>query len=130
LREQMAGGRIQGGWSDDTTLHVAQHLLATLRDFGVLGGGTRKHIAPKYLPVSAFAFIALLRHRELRSGDLVVDDPDWRLFFLPRLGVERLFLEAHQEHLLEYYAAGRVVRITFPSESLEDYARILVARPH
>ncbi len=130
LREQIADRRTESEWSEDTTLHVAQHILATLRDFGVLQGANRKQINIPFLPVTAFAFIAMLRHRELRSGDRLVDDPDWRVFFLPRLGVERLFLEAHQEHLLEYYAAGRIIRITFPVEHLEDYARFIVARAH
>lgn len=130
LREQMANHRIESEWSEDTTLHVAQHILTTLRDFGVLQGASQKHISLPFLPVTAFAFIAMLRNRELRSGELLVEDPEWRVFFLPRLSVERLFLEAHQEHLLEYYAAGRIIRVTFPVESLEDYARFLIARAH
>lgn len=130
LREQQAAGRMGKGWGDITLLRVAQHLLATLRDFGVLAGAVNKRITPPFLPVDAFAFVAKLRQRDVRSGDLLLHDLDWRIFFLPQLGVERLFLEAHQEKLLEFHAAGRVVRITFPADTLEAYARFLVARTH
>ena len=60
----------------------------------------------------------------------MLSSPAWRLFFLSDIGVERLFLEAHQGKLLEYYAAGRVVRIEFPAVNMEDFARVLVERAH
>lgn len=130
LREQVAAGLTATAWSEETLVNVAQHLLATLRDFGVLAGAVRKRITVPYLPLHAFCFLAHLRYRELGSGDSALNDPEWRAFFMPALGVERLFVEAHQQRLLEYQAAGRVVRITFPALSLEDYARSLVARSH
>ena len=49
------------------------------------------------------------------SGAKLVEHPDWRLFFLPREGVERFLFEAHQRGLLEYHAAGSVTRLTFPA---------------
>jgi hypothetical protein len=42
--------------------------------------------------------------------------------------VERFFIEAHQEHLLGYQAAGSVVRIDFPADTLTDYAHILLEK--
>ena len=62
------------------------------------------------------------------SGVKLVEHPDWRLFFLSREGVERFLFEAHQQRLLEYHAAGSVVRLTFPAETLEDYAHVLTQR--
>lgn len=56
--------------------------------------------------------------------------PDWKLFFLPREGVERCLFEAHQNHLLEYHVAGTVTRLTFPASSLEEYAHVLAERAH
>jgi len=47
------------------------------------------------------------------------------MFFLPREGVERFFLEAHQHGLLEYHVAGSVTRLTFPVATLEEYANVL-----
>ena len=40
--------------------------------------------------------IALWLQQRERSGDLVLRSDAWRLFFLPVSGVERLFIEAHQ----------------------------------
>jgi hypothetical protein len=107
---------------------VAQGLLATLRDFGVLLGATNKRLAPPALPVSAFSYIAFYLRDKQASGERVIQSKEWALFFLSTNEVERLFMEAHQQRLLEYHAAGSVIRINFPSESLEDYARVISER--
>lgn len=130
VQQQVLAGYTERAWSTTTILRVAQESLATLRDFGVLQGIKQKRITPPYLPVEAFCFLALLRYRELQSGERLLRDPVWQLFFLPDLAVERSFIEAHQEKLLEFYAAGRVVRIEFPTLSLEEYARALTQRTY
>jgi hypothetical protein len=101
-----------------------------LRDFGILQGAVNKRLAPIYLPVEAFAYLAFYLQQRQPSGERLLDDPEWQLFFLARHAVERFFLEAHQHHLLEYRAAGSIIRITFPSNSLEEYAYALTQRPH
>jgi hypothetical protein len=121
-------GKTTSRWSDYTMLRVARGLLATLRDFGVLQGAKNKRLAPPFLPVSAFAYIAFYLRARQASGERLIESNEWRLFFLSTNDVERLFMEAHQRRLLEYYAAGPVIRITFPSESLEDYARVISER--
>jgi Putative inner membrane protein (DUF1819) len=126
--EQVKTGNTERPWSFEVQRRVVQGLLATLRDFGVLEGTVKKRIAYLYLPIDAFAFIAFQLVREGRSGERLLNDPEWRLFFLPQGGTERFFLEAHQEGLLEYYAAGHVVRIDFPAKDLEDYAGFLSQR--
>jgi hypothetical protein len=117
-------------WSEKTILRCSQELLSTMRDFGVLEGASTKHIAPFYLPLEAFVFIAFYENRKLSSGERLIHDPEWNLFFLSEKLAERLFLEAHQHHLLEYYAAGSVVRLTFPTKELEEYARVIAQRTH
>jgi hypothetical protein len=114
IQDWVAEGKTTTAWGDKTILRVAQNSLAALRDFGVLQGTVHKRIAPIYLPTPSFALIALWLQGRERSGDLVLHSDDWKLFFLPVEGVERFFIEAHQEHLLSYYAAGSVVRIEFP----------------
>ena len=126
--KQVEAGNMERPWSFEVQRRVVQGLLATLRDFGVLEGSVKKRLAYVYLPIVAFAFIAFQLVRKGRSGERLLNDPEWRLFFLPQGGAERYFLEAHQEGLLEYYAAGRVVRIDFPAKDLEDYARFLAQR--
>jgi len=117
-------------WSAATTLRVAQGLMATLRDFGVLQGRVHKRLAPMYLPVEAFAYIAFHLHQEQPSGERLLSHPEWRLFFFSSQAVERFFVEAQQCHLLEYYAAGSIIRITFPTDSVEKYAHALVKRTY
>ena len=117
-------------WSENTTVRVAQGLLATLRDFGVLQGAINKRIAPAYLPVTAFAYIAFYLKQHQPSGAKLLEHPDWRLFFLNREGVERFFFEANQHSLLEYHAAGTVTRLTFPAGTLEEYANVLAEKSH
>lgn len=126
IRQQVAAGHTERPWSELTMECVARGVLATLRDFGVLQGVLHKRVAPPFVPATAFSFLALLRYRELQAGERVLRDPMWRIFLLSDLAVERLFAAAHQERLLAYYAAGRVIRLEFPTSSLEEYARVLV----
>jgi hypothetical protein len=123
-------GKTTGTWSESTSNRIAQGLLSTLRDFGVLQGAVRKRIAPTYLPVIAFSYIAFYLKRNQPSGAKFVEHPDWKLFFLNPDGVERFLIEAQQQGLLEYHAAGSVTRLTFPAESLEEYAHVLAQRAH
>jgi len=125
VRQQCTDGRTERAWSEYTVERVAQGVLATLRDFGMLEGVIHKRITPPFIPTAAFSFIALLRYCDLQSGERLLRDPEWQVFLLSDLAVERLFATAHQEHLLHYYAAGRVVRIEFPTLSLEEYAHAL-----
>jgi hypothetical protein len=100
-------------------------LLSALRDFGVLQGAANKRNAPAYLPLQAFVYIAFYLKQHQPSGTRLLDLVDWKLFFLPREGVEQFFLEAHQHGLLEYHVAGSVTRLTFPAATLEEYANVL-----
>lgn len=116
-------------WTETVQTKVARGLLAALRDFGILAGKANKWIAPFYLPITAFASIAFLLHLKQPSGDRLLADPEWQLFFLSPALVERMFLEAHQDRLLQYHAAGRVIRIEFPAQTMEEYAYALTQRP-
>lgn len=112
-------------WSPAVATRVARGLLAALRDFGILEGRARKRLAHPAPPLRSFAYIALcLRRLGATSRDLVVHR-DWRLFLLSPDDVERLFLHAHQDRLLAYHAAGSVIQIDFPTDSVEEYARVV-----
>lgn len=130
LTKWVNGGLTTTAWSENTTVRVTQGLLSTLRDFGVLQGAVNKRIAPAYLPVTAFAYVAFYLKQRQPSGAKLLEHPDWRLFFLNRDGVERFLLEANQHGLLEYHAAGSVTRLTFPADTLEEYANVLTQRAH
>jgi cytochrome P450 len=130
VRSWAAEGKTTTKWGDRTAQRVAQGLMATLRDFGVLEGAVNKRLTPVYLPTPSFALIAFWLQQRERSGQLVLQSDDWKLFFLPVEGVERFFIEAHQQHLLTYHAAGSVIRIEFPASSLTEVAHVLLERAH
>ncbi len=128
VEEQVEAGRTERPWSEAVQRRVVQGLLSALRDFGILEGSVKKRLAYVYLPLDAFAFVAFQLHSEGQSGNALLHDPEWRLFLFPEGTVERFFLEAHQEGLLQYYAAGPVVRIDFPAQNLKEYASVLSQR--
>ena len=128
LAKWVAEGKTSGHWSEPTIRRIAQGLLSALRDFGVLQGAVNKRITPAYLPTKAFAYIAFYLKQHQPSGAKLLELPDWKLFFLPREGVERFLFEAHQRELLEYHAAGSVTRLNFPAKTLEEYANVLAQR--
>jgi hypothetical protein len=130
LKRWVDEGKTIGEWSEPTIVRIAQGLLSALRDFGVLQGAVKKRIAPAYLPVEAFAYLMFFLKQHQPSGAKLVALPDWKLFFLAREGVERFLFEAHQHKLLEYHAAGSVTRLTFPVNTLEEYANVLAERAH
>ncbi len=115
----------RGRWSEEVTLRVARGVLAALRDLGLLSGARRKRLTPQYLPAQSFAFLAMVRYQLGVKGRSVLSDRCWRLFYLDDSGVERCFMEAHQQGLMQYHAAGSVIRIDFPVATLEEYAHVL-----
>ena len=121
-------GKTVGHWSEPTITRITRGLLSALRDFGVLQGAVNKKIAPAYLPIESFAYVVFYFKQHQPSGAKLIELPDWKLFFLRREGVERLLFEAHQHELLEYHVAGSVTRLTFPAETLEEYANVLAQR--
>lgn len=130
LARWVSEGKTTSPWGDYTIQRVTRGLLSTLRDFGVLTGVVNKCIAPAYLPVEAFAYVMFYLKQHQPSGAKLIDLPDWKLFFLPHDGVERFLVEAHQQRLLEYHAAGTVTRLTFPVHTLEEYAHVLAQAAH
>jgi hypothetical protein len=128
LHEWSGSGLTETRWSTETVNRVAQGVLATLRDFGILEGEVNKRIRPKPLMLEAFAFAACDLHRGGRTGRTLVTSPEWKLFLMDDIAVERELLLAHQADLLHYEAAGTVVRIDFPARTLRNYARLLIER--
>ena len=128
IRKFVDDGKTTSHWSESTIINVAQHLVAALRDFGILEGKVNKKIAQFYLPNQAFAFVALYLYNEGNPGEKLVNQLDWDLFFLNSRLVERFFLDCHQEGLLNYHGAGSVIRIDFPTTSLKEYADVLTRK--
>jgi len=128
LAKWVKEGKTTGHWSDATITRISQGLLSALRDFGVLQGVKNKKIAPAYLPIESFAYIVFFLKQHQPSGAKLIELQNWKLFFLQREAVERFLFEAHQHELLEYHVAGSVTRLTFPADTLEEYANVLAQR--
>lgn len=125
-------GKTVGKWEAESTRErVAQGLLSTLRDLGVLSGAVGSHsktIAPAHLHVLAFAYMAFHLKRSEPSGERLIDHRHWRLFFLSQREVETYLAEANAQKLLTFQAAGSIVRIEFPTTDFTEYAHALIGR--
>lgn len=119
-------GKTKSLWSDTVCNRVARNVLTTLRDFHILEGKVRKNIAPVYLPVESFTYIAFLLNKKSPGGEKIINHPDWKLFLLTPNLVEKLFLEAHQHGYLRYYAAGSIIRITFKQNTLLEIVNEII----
>jgi hypothetical protein len=67
-----------GDWSEPTIVRIAQGLLSTLRDFGVLQGAVNKKIVTAFFPIESFAYIAFYLKQHQLSGAKVIELPDWK----------------------------------------------------
>ena len=115
-------------WSETAIKGVARGILAILRNFNILQGRVKKRIAPFYLPIESFAYIAFCLSKEGFSGSRLQEHPDWRLFLLNSSATERMFLEADRHKLLKYMAAGGILRIEFPARTYEEMAHVVTYR--
>lgn len=120
--------RFNKPWGESVKGRLSRGVVSVLRDFGILDGKSKKRIAPVYIPMEAFFYVAFLIKAEVASGDKILDHRDWRLFLLDSPAVERLFLEAHQQALLSYEAAGNLIRIGFKQNSLTEVADAIIQR--
>ena len=53
-------------WADSTRIEVARHLLAALRDFGILTGAVRKEFSRSSLSIAGFGYVAFRLHETWR----------------------------------------------------------------
>ena len=116
----------EGRWSVIPAVKVARGVLAALRDFGHLRGEHKKFLAVPRLPPLAVAFIAAHRVACGAVGARILRDPAWARFGLDERRVELALFDCHARGMLEYHAAGSVVRLEFAAGSLEDLAHVLV----
>jgi len=120
-------GKTTSKWGDTVCNRVARNTLTSLRDFHILEGNVKKRIAPVYLPIEAFLYIAFSIGMKIEAGDKVVNHQDWRLFLIDAATVERLFLEAHQNGFLSYQTAGNLVRIQHRFKSIGEVVDAIVS---
>lgn len=113
-------------WTLQVRNRVAQGLLSTLRDFGVLTGvarGTRKEIAPAYLSPLGFAYAAWREQEQGASSRALVGSRIWHRWLLDEAQVEERFNQAARLGVLRFSRAGSVVRVDWLKDSLEEVIR-------
>lgn len=113
-------------WTPTVTRKVAQGILAALRDFGILEGAARKRISAGSLSPKAFAIIAFCLHDMGASSRELFFHPDWRIFLLNEIDLERLFLECHQFGWMKFDSAGDLKRVEFPEKTFMEYSHAVL----
>ena len=110
-------------WNPRTRERVARGLLSTLRDFGLLEGTVRgrcKRIRVPQLSLRAFSYIALREGPHCSSDRAILQAPVWRWFLLDEQAVRKLFLEADRAGALRFSEAGRLLRVDWLVQDLEE----------
>jgi hypothetical protein len=110
-------------WAASTRIEVARHLLAALRDFGILTGAVRKEFSRSSLSITGFGYAAFRMHETGASSRTLLTSPVWRRWLLDQGRVTELFHEAARHGLLRYSSAGSAVRVDWLEESLPEVAR-------
>jgi len=126
INHLITDGQIYPPWNENIRVKTARGLLAALRDFGLLEGGATKRFVSAFVPLPTFVFVAYFLHDQGVSGLGLLEHSHWRLFLITKQDVERLFLEAHQEEHLSYYAAGGTIRVEWRYGKLAEAVRALV----
>ncbi len=122
LAELSAKGQTPS-WADQTRLEVARHLLAALRDFGILSGAVRKEFSRASLSAAGFSYIAFRLHECGASSRALLASEMWRRWMLDSGRVTELFHEAARNGLIRFSAAGSSVRVDWLEESLPEVVR-------
>jgi hypothetical protein len=112
-------------WGDKTRIEVARHLLAALRDFGILAGAVRKEFSRPSLSNAGFSYVAFRLHESGASSRALLASSVWRRWLLDSARVTELFQEAARNGLLRFSSAGSSVRVDWLEHSLPEVARVV-----
>jgi hypothetical protein len=107
-------------WSESVRTKTARGLLAALRDFGILRGGTRKEIASPAMSPRGFAYVAWREHEQGASSRGLATSAVWRRWLLEPDRVLDLFGQAARIGVLRFSSAGTAVRIDWLAGSLAE----------
>jgi len=107
-------------WSKKTVVRIAQHFLASLKNFGILEGSKKKKfkfISPPN-EVIVYALYSLIDEGIERSEDIINHD-DWKLFMMDEDQVRRSLGRLSPE-FIRYEKRGSVEKIEPKYDSLEE----------
>jgi hypothetical protein len=118
---------LAGKWTDSTTSRVASGLLRMATDFDLLMGTKQKEFASYYLPEESFLYLLHALTETEPNARRMMDSEDWRMYLMDASDVERELLRLHQYRRVHYEAAGTLVQLKLPHESLAAYTEELCA---
>lgn len=121
-------GTLPRTYSESVTERLAQHLLAALRDFGILQGKTHKRIAPVSVPDEVVGYVTYSLKDEGHSAKNIIEHQDWRLFLLHHREVEDRMFDVTALGYFSYQAAGDVRRFDWTYNSLDEYVDAITAQ--
>jgi hypothetical protein len=105
-----------GQWAESTRIRLARHILAALRDFGVLEGKVKKTLQQPSLPLQTGEHLLRILIKEGQHGALVLSDPSWRLFFYREDEVAHLLSQLAQARRIRFERVGDTVVLDVPEE--------------
>jgi hypothetical protein len=121
IEELSETGRIESSYTESVVTRLAQHILAAMRDYGILEGKAQKRIAPIHMPHEVVAYVAYALKDDGLTPLRIARHADWRLFLLHEREVEDLLLDGSVFGHFTYRSAGDVKRFDWTHDSLEDY---------
>ena len=113
-------------WSDSVRTRLAQGLLSTLRDFGILTGAPRCHrkeFAPPAMTARGFAYVAWREHEQGASSRALATGSVWRRWLLDDADVEALFNQSARLGVLQFSRVGSAVRVDWRVAGLAEATR-------
>jgi hypothetical protein len=112
VRDHVASGGCQ--WSNETLQHVRQHVLSSLKDFGVLTGSRTKRLAQVRPGPTVTLFAARLSELEGLTSRQLLCSRWFRLLGLEPGGAVELLREAQRAGLLTFRMQAEVVELVLP----------------
>lgn len=103
-------------WAETTRSGLASHILAALRDFGVLEGQQKKTLVQPILPLPTARHLLRILIEEGRRGAEVLHDRTWRLFFLSENDVAHTLSRLAQERVIHFERVGDTVVLQTPED--------------
>ncbi|HUX86802.1 MAG TPA: BrxA family protein, partial [Chloroflexota bacterium] len=124
IRERAEASSLQ--WSGNTLDRAGTHLLAALKDFGLIRGSRPRRTVRPRLGVQVTLFAARLGHYEGLTDRQVLDSRWFRLFGLERDQVVDLFYVATRFGVLDFRMQADVVELRLPplEEKIEEQREV------
>lgn len=113
-------------WAESVRVRLAQNLLSTLRQFGILTGAPRcrrREFAPPSMTPRGFAYVAWREHEQGASSRALTDGSVWTRWLLDSASVEALFNQSARLGVLQMSRAGSAVRVDWRVGGLAEATR-------